>query len=373
MKNSMNIFIIIVFGLISMPYCQGQSKSKQSRVMKFKTLTYIDEQGTGIEAFRMIIPSDWKFEGGIRWILDNPSMPAIAQFRVYNPDELQEFEVFPNQPFFWTTNQMTLSLFPIGSRYFGSEVLPPMSVLDALEKIILLRFRNNVEDLKIIKKEVLPDLARALGAGTQSQPGLNASAEGGKIKIEYVRNGVETEEEIYAVVELLSFPIQTMYGYVTNTIWFVDYILSFKTEKGKFNSCQSVFQTISYSFKLNPVWYSKYNQVIEYLAQQQIQQIKSIGQLSRILSQTSNEISDMMMESYNQRQQVNERISENFSQYIRGVDVYYNPLESKRVELPAGYDNVWVNSLGEYVVSDNPNYNPNVGSNLTWQKIERAK
>ncbi len=117
-----------------------------------------------------------------------------------------------------------------------------------------------------------------------------------------------------------------MYGYVTNTIWFVDYIFSFKTLKGKFNNCQSVFQTISYSFKLNPLWYSKYNQVIEYLAQQQIQQIKSIGQLSRILSQTSNEISDTMMESYNQRQQVNERISENFSQYIRGVDVYYNPL-----------------------------------------------
>ncbi len=341
--------------------------------MKFKTLICMDDQGTGIEAFRMIIPSDWKFEGGIRWLLDSPSLPAVAQYRVYNPQELQEFEVFPNQPFFWTTNQMVLSLFPIGSKYFGNEVLPPMGALEALAKIVLPRFRNNVENLSIVSKESLPELAKALTSGSRTQPGLNTSADGAKMKIEYVKDGLETEEEIYAVVERLSFPIQTMYGYATNTIWFVDFIFSFKTEKGKFDECRKIFQTISHSIKVNPLWFCKYNQVIEYLARQQIQHIRTIGQLSRIISQTSNEISEMMMESYYQRQQVNDRMAENFSNYIRGVDVYYNPFENRRVELPSGYENVWTNSLGEYILSDNPNFNPNIGSNLNWQRIEKAK
>jgi hypothetical protein len=40
------------------------------------------------------------------------------------------------------------------------------------------------------------------------------------------------------------------------------------------------------------------------------------------------------------------------------------------VELPSGYNHAWSNNNGEYIVSDNPNFNPNVGSNLDWQPLE---
>jgi hypothetical protein len=348
------------------------SKSNpQAEAVRFKTYSYIDKQGTGIEAFRMLIPVDWKFEGGINWILNNPSMPATTAFRMYKVSGVEEFEVFPNQPFFWTNNEMLISMFPIGTRYFGNEVHPPVEPLEALRKIVIPRFRQDVQELKIIREQPLPELAKSLGAGMQSQPGVSASADGAKISIEYKRNGISIEEEIYSVVEQISFPIQSMYGYVTNTIWFVDYIFSFKAEKGKLEANTKLFQTIAFSFKLNPLWFSKYNQVIEYLAQREIQQIRNIGQLSRIISQTHNEISDMMMESYNQRQIVTDRISENFSDYIRGVDRYYNPIEERPVELPSGYQNAWTNSLGEYIVSEDPNYNPNIGSNLNWQRMDK--
>ncbi len=79
----------------------------------------------------------------------------------------------------------------------------------------------------------------------------------------------------------------------------------------------------------------------------------------------------MVMQAYNQRQVVNDRIAENFSQYIRGIEEYYNPIENKTVKLPTGYQNIWTNNLGEYILSDNPNFNPNIGSNINWQKIEK--
>jgi hypothetical protein len=109
------------------------------------------------------------------------------------------------------------------------------------------------------------------------------------------------------------------------------------------------------------------------MAQRQIQQIRSVGEMSRILSQTSNEISDMMMETYNQRQEANDRIAENFSQYVRGVDQYQNPFEEKGVELPSGYNHAWVNNNGEYILTDDPNFNPGVGSNLHWQEMPKTK
>lgn len=36
------------------------------KIIRFKTFIYIDQKGTGIEAFRMLMPSDWQFEGGIK-------------------------------------------------------------------------------------------------------------------------------------------------------------------------------------------------------------------------------------------------------------------------------------------------------------------
>jgi len=68
---------------------------------------------------------------------------------------------------------------------------------------------------------------------------------------------------------------------------------------------------------------------------------------------------------------INDRIANNFSQYIRGVVEYYNPMEQKSVELPSGYKNIWTNSSGEYILSNDVNYNPNVISNLNWQLMNR--
>ena len=73
--------------------------------------------------------------------------------------------------------------------------------------------------------------------------------------------------------------------------------------------------------------------------------------------------------AWEQRQRVNDKISQNFSDYIRGVDRYNDPFSGKEVELPSGYGTAWANNLGEYVVTDSPGYNPNIGSNLTWQPM----
>lgn len=349
-----------------------QSSNQKGSVLKFKTFSYVDTQGIGIEAFRFLMPSDWKFEGGIKWILDNPGMPAVAVFKVQNQAGREEFEVFPNLPFFWTNNPMILSTFPVGSRYFGNEVRQPVSPINALKGIVLPRFRGNVK-YKILSEQRLPELAKALGAGAQSAPGVTSSADGAKIRIEYQKNGVWMEEEIYGVVEQIQFSMPSMYGTIINNNWFMDYLFSFKAEKGKLDSQSKIFQAMTYSFRVNPKWFNKYNQLVEYLVQMQIKQIQNIGEISRIISKTHNEISNQITQSYNQRQKVYDRIADNFSQYIRGVDKYHSPIDSKPVELPSGYQNAWTNSLGEYILSDNPNYNPNTGSNLNWQKMERGK
>lgn len=365
-KLSFLLFILFVFAC----FLQGQASAS---TVRFKTFKYIDKQGIGTEAFSMLIPADWQFEGGIQWMLDNPAMPAMLAFRVTNSKGPEEFEAFPNHMFFWTNNQMLLSMFPVGSRYFGSEVRQPLNPTDFVQNILVPRFRGNVSDLRIVGTENLPDLARQLGAGTQSQPGVSTSADSGKVKIEYRRDGRLMEESIYAVIESFTYPIQTMYGTVSNMNWIGEYLFSFKAEKGKLDVSSKVFQTIVNSFRMNPQWFNKYSQLTEYLIRNQIKQIQRIGDISRIVSQTNNEISDMIMETYENRQAVYDTISTNFSQAIRGVDEYYDPIAEQPVELPIGYDRAWTNSLGEYILSDDYSFDPNAGSNRNWQQMERRQ
>lgn len=133
-------------------------------MMKFKRFSYIDQAGTGLEAFSFLMPANWQFEGGITWLLDVPMMPAKAAFRVYDPKDKAAFEGYANYCYYWATDPMTQRLFPPGSRYFGMEIKQPVSALDALQYIVLPNARGRVQ---IVKAEPLPDLVKLVGAGGQ--------------------------------------------------------------------------------------------------------------------------------------------------------------------------------------------------------------
>lgn len=356
---------------VSSPQQPGVFQDNSQSVLRFRNFVYVDQQGTGIEAFRFLMPSDWKFEGGINWLLDNPMMPSVSAFRVYNPTGKEEFEVFPNHCFYWTTNQQQLALSPPGSRYFGSVVMQPVPAQIALRNIILPEYRGRLINLEILKEEDVPELPLALGTGQQAQDYVTSAATGAKIRVRYMNQAVPMEEEFYAVVETITFPGQSMFGTFYNTLWYVDYIFSFKAEAGKLDNHAQVFQTIVSSFVLNPRWYAKYSNVIEYMAQQQITRIRNLGEFSRMLSNISDELREDKLRQFTASGEVYDRVSQKFSDNTLGIDRYYDPHEGRDVELPSGYNHAWSNNNGEYIVTDNPNFNPNVGSNLHWEPMQR--
>ncbi len=346
-------------------------KGKSLDHLRFKNFSYVDHQGTGIEAFSFMMPSDWKFEGGMSWILDNPAMPSVTAFRVHNTKGKEEFEVFPNHCFFWTTNLQLLGMFPPGSRYFGSVVKKPMTAQKALRDIILPEQRRGYPGLKVLKDENVPELPAALGAGRQEEGTATSTATGAKLRIIYSVDGVLLEEEFYAVVESISFPVRGTFSVTYNTIWYIDYIFSFKAEAGQLENNTQIFQVITSSFRINPKWYAKYSNVIVYLAQQQITRINNIGEFSRMLSQMSDEIREENYQQFKANGEVYDRISEKISDNTLGIDRYIDPHGGKEVELPSGYDQAWCNNNGEYIISDNPNFNPNEGSSLNWEPMKK--
>jgi hypothetical protein len=341
-------------------------------MIRLKTYHVIDAQGIGLEAFSLLIPADWQTQGGVMWPLQNPAMPAEVAFRAFSPATPDALEVFPTRA--CSYNPALLGMFPIGSLYMGSEMREPMHARQALKTMVIGRNRTGASDLRVTSEADVPELqaiAEQIAAQElrQGAPGVQAHVTAAKVRVEYSLGGQPVEEEFYGTVTAYAFPVGG-FGQ-TATIWTRDHLFSFRAAKGQLDSHARLYETIVKSFTVNPQWLNKYLQVVRMLTQQQIQNIHRIGELSRYLSRTSNEISDMMMQAYENRQAAYDRISTNFSQTIRGVDEWIDPATGTHTELPSGYDNAWVNGLGEYVLSENPSYNPNIESNQNWQPLKR--
>jgi len=351
-----------------------ESESAGSWGVHLKQVSYVDRQGVGCETFRLLIPADWELEGGVQWRMDNPGMPGVIAFRAYNPQGVEAFEVFPNISFYWTNNPMVTTMFPVGSLYYGNEVRPPAPALQVLQEIVVPRYRGQESGLQVVQQEHLPDLPQQLRTSGPAGSAGAASAEGARVRVRYRRGEREIEEDVFGVVEVsqVATPMPAMGGGMQNVFWMADYLFSFQAQAGQLDGLSDMFMALVRSFRLNPQWYARYMQISQYMIQNQMQQIQHIGQISQIISQTSDQISDMVMDSYNQRQQTLDRLSTQFSQAIRGVDEYRDPFGDQGVELPGGYNRAWSNGLGEYILTDDASFDPNMGSNVNWETMERG-
>jgi DNA-directed RNA polymerase subunit RPC12/RpoP len=345
----------------------GAQAATALRGMRLKQFTCTDTQGTGLELFRMLVPVGWQFEGGCRWLPDNPGMPAVVTFQIFNPQGSEMFSVLPNINLTWNNNPMAGMMHPVGSRYFGAEVRPPVAIQQALRELVLLRNRANVEGLQILAEEPQPDLPRLVKS---EAPISGGSAEGGKVRIHYSWQGRPYDEDIYGVVEIYRAPLASMFGTSELLIWYVDYLFAFRAAPGLLDATMDLYKVMIGSFQLNPEWYAAFKSIAQFMAQRQIQHIQHIGQIGQMYAQAGSQMRQQNLNDWYARQQTYDRLSTDWSREIRGVDAFFDPHRQEVVELPSGYGQAWANNLGEYILTDSPSFNPNLDSNLHWEPMQ---
>jgi len=347
----------------------GATEQAVVRGMRLKVFTHTDREGTGLELFRMLVPVGWQFRGGCRWLLDNPGMPAVVACQLWNTQGAEAFEILPNMNLTWNNNPMTRMMYPIGSRYFGAEVRPPMGIQDTLRTLVLPRYRSQVHPgLQALSYEPQPDFPRLAKSEAAVSGG---SAEGGKVRIRYAWQGGQFDEDIYGMVEIFRAPMATMFSAGEIIIWFIDALFSFRAAAGRLDATADLFSVMIRSFKLNPHWYAAFKSIAQYLAQMHIQRIHHVGQIGQILAQTGRDMREQNLRDWYSRQEVYDRLSTDWSRTIRGVDGFLDPHRQEVVELPSGYGHAWANNLGEYILTEDPSFNPNVHSNLHWEPMQQ--
>jgi hypothetical protein len=326
--------------------------------MRFTRLSVKDPKMSNMEAVSFLIPVGWKTEGGVQWFPDY-SIQANLLMRVSDPKTGGTIEFLPLQNFTWLT-QMVVPMQP-GTNYLGNILWPPIS--DPPQFIQTFYGSTALPQLRsarIVANEDLPKIAAQVAAMNGGQ----SSAKSGRVRYEYQVGGQPWEEDVY--VTLVYWPTQM------GAIWSVSSAHSFRAPKGQLAHLTPVMNTTINSLRLSPEWYGGYMYVQKLFQDRMKQGIRNARILSDTITRNNEEIRQMFSESYRQRCESQDRISQKFSEYIRGVETYRNPYEDRPIQLPSGYNDVWVNRSGEYILSNQAGFDPNVGSNLEWRRMPKS-
>lgn len=230
--------------------------------------------------------------------------------------------------------------------------------------IVLPRFRREVgRSARLVSESELPRLAQA-AAPMYQQPGAQVIVRAGRIRVEYDGGNPPVEEDLTCVLFVAGSP--------AGATWALDQITSFRAAKGKLDAATPLLRTTASSVKPNLQWFDQYMQVSQTLVQGFYQTQAQIMERARISREASRHVSETIRQAYETRQATMDRVAQMYDEKaVRGVQAFRNP-DGGTVEIPNDYDHVWKNDLGEYIGSNSSSYNPNVGSNLHWQELEKA-
>jgi hypothetical protein len=320
---------------------------------------------TGAEAYRILVPAGWQVEGGVTWIPERAAAPTSLAVRASNPGAPEEYDFFPPQLFQWSP--LGERIHGLGASVGGARILrPPDGPLPALRQIVMPLFRPQVREYSIIAAEELPRLAQA-GAALYQQPGAPpGTVTAGRLLVEYPE-GREVMRE-----ELTCFYVRA--EGIGGVIWALDQITSFKAPRGRLSELLPVFRTIAFSLQPNLDWYNEMTLVTQTLVQGALYTQGEIMKRAEIERRKNAAVSGIIRQEYEARQAVVSRMHENYdTKAIRGVERRSNPFTGGTEDVPNEYRHAWVNPLGEHLFTNNPSFDPNIGSTLRWQELEKAK
>ena len=341
----------------------GNNNNGSTSALIIQRYDMIDSQ-MGIPAFSVLAPAGYQIQGGITWN-SNLANLVTADVAITSPDKSVGFYIHPSPMYI---SGVIENQWRQGQSYLGMIVTPmPNSPTEYIRQYLLPQRRPAARNIQLIQETDLSDWARSV-ASTNDPTGTEISGYGVRARFGYQENGKEWEEDFYCVI-IVARPQMG----IQNLRWLADRNLSVRAPKGELDSHGAIARTFVQSFKIEKSWYARFSKAqSQWIAMQQ-QGIHNAGVLSNIISSTNDHFDQTMAQSWQTRQQAEDRAAREFSEYIRDTENYNDPVNGKHVELPGGYERAWGNPNGEYILSNDAGFDPNRDSNTNWTEIQRLR
>ena len=371
--------LVVLLLMLAVACTSGPAADAGKNQLVLRKQVVADQQGLGMEAFRMLVPKDWSFQGEVNWNYSKFPPEALAFYRITSPDGRTTIEQFPAMNFFWSNQPMLQQ----SAAQSGFRIMQPMDADGFLKNMYMSHARPEASVVKVLESQAMPELARhsleinqfnanVFGQISPFQYPFEQRADSARMKIEYVQGGRKMLEDVTVTIDYFLTAMSSMLSGSVQTIsWSVN-VVSFRAPAEEFDQRAPVYKIVLATRWDNPRWNLDCTRLMAVVTREQLRQQEAIFARMQQIHRTLEETSDMAFEGYQRRSAAYDRIFDNYSQGLRGVETYSDPVNNWKVEVPTGYENAWTNG-NEYIFSDSANFNPNVGSNLNWQKMSRQR
>jgi hypothetical protein len=389
--NPLALALLLAVPIAAPPLCSQQARpaASASSVMRMRLVRIMDTQGWGqpVEVARLLVPSDWKTEGGVQWVQGMTRCPqniVQARWRAVAPDGLTGMEILPQYSWVWSDDQMQQqTMHNSAASGLACDANPVMNPPEFLTRMVLPRTRQGA---RVLGAEPLRGVAQAQQAKLNAtyepmvRQGLirGARAEAGRVRLQHSLAGRPVEEWMSATIMTIAAPAPNSAAMMNGNMAMTASNFSLMAyditgtwaPMGQLDRNAKLFATMLASLRLNPGYQAAVAQWLSSMGR--IQQQGAMDR-QRIWHDAQQYISNSINQTYRENQAVQDRMAEQFGQTIRGVETYVDPRSNERVELVGGYTTAWSNGKGEYILSDSPNFNPAVEFKEDWREMKRPR
>jgi len=356
------------------PEARGQTAnapSTQPAVTRFKRYVVKDDDGfQGMVFLTGIMPIDWTVKGGVLW---KAGVRGLVRIRWGDAQDVNGFDIYPSQHFRDEGNGPGSGRFQPGQVVGGFEIQPfPSDQWDVINRFIVQRYRPDLANATVVKKEKAPDVAKQVYGQliqTYPAPRYAGAVWAGTETFQYDLNGQSVQEMVSLIVKAVA---DRRFG---GGYWAIDQASSRRAANGAFDQLKAISAVIFQSIQQNPAWQQKFDQLVQQNQQQQAaaQQRTFNAIENRISAQT--QANDAQHASYWGHVADLNRQSENEADVQREVSPW-QASDGSTYKLPTAYGHAWSGADGTIIMNNDPQYNPNSDPSLpstSWTAMEQTK
>jgi hypothetical protein len=314
----------------------------------------MDPEGTGKLACTYLLPDGWTAQDQIKWFPQNLLTPVIGASVMKSADGLVELDTMSGANF-------SFSHSPPGD----TGIMPPKRTTDFL--ISAWKKDHPGVNFEVLDRQDTP----VDTSSTPTPQGSSLHATRGVVKLRFKKGGQVLVTKSQARIDVFQTdPMETGMGIAYEGGWLVTSAYAVTAPEDQLDAAMKLSGIVLTSVRTDPHFYNTVVQVQQMQQQAFKAQQGQIAEISHIISQTNDQISDTIMGSYNTSQAAEQKEVTGFDDYIRGVDKYQTG--DGPVDLPSGYAHAFSDDNGHYIVTDNHLYDPNVGNTgPNWHELQR--
>lgn len=321
--------------------------SQPSAMMLFDPWQVSDPMAENRVALTFLAPSGWQAEGFVEW---QPQWSRLAQLhtRVVDPGTGLTVHWLPIQDFIWFQPPAGLEV-PLGGNYQGKAFVPPIT--DPAEFVNAFWLPGPLAHLAgatLVRVDPLQPVADEL----VRQFGGPAQAAAYRMRYAYTVDGQPWEEDVTFAL-LYSSPNTGV------TSWYVNFATTARAPQGELDRNAGLVSTIIAGRITTPEWEAIYRLTQALFTQGIQQQMADTVAFGNLLAQYRAESQALQQQVTAERQASQDRIADLRGEILLGVQSFVNPNDGSIVQLPTSWNQYYVNAQGQYVVTNQPGFDPN--------------